>query len=73
MTAPQLGYGQPYQSHLPTDPFDAPIRGVSFGGALARFFQKYARFSGRSSRSEFWWMYLWGVLYGIVIYAIVAA
>jgi len=73
MTAPQFAYGQPYQSPYPTDPFDAPVRGISFGGALARFFRKYARFSGRASLSEFWWMFLWNVLLGVVLGVILVA
>lgn len=70
MTAPQPG--QPYQP-LATDPFDAPIRGVSFGGAVRRFFAKYARFSGRASLSEFWWMFLWSIIVGIVISVVALA
>jgi len=62
MTVP--AYGQP---STPTDPFDAPIYGISFGRALPRFFQKYARFSGRASLSEYWWMFLWTVIYTAVI------
>jgi len=73
MTAPQFAYGQPYQSPYPTDPFDAPVRGISFGGALARFSRKYARFSGRASLSEFWWMFLWNVLLGVVLGVILVA
>lgn len=36
-------------------PLWAPRYGASFGQALGRFFRKYATFSGRASRSEFWW------------------
>jgi uncharacterized membrane protein YhaH (DUF805 family) len=48
-------------------PLWAPWYGISFGGALRRFFQKYADFSGRASRSEFWWVIL---AYGIVFFVL---
>lgn len=40
-----------------TDPRDLtlPLYGATFGQAVARFFRSYARFSGRASRSEYWW------------------
>lgn len=53
-------------------PMDQPLYGASFGQAIKRFFKKYATFSGRASRSEYWWMVLFnaiiiGVLYGVFI------
>lgn len=36
-------------------PLDQPLRGASFGQAVGRFFKKYATFTGRASRSEYWW------------------
>lgn len=47
----EIAYGQP-------SGLDAPLRGASIGQAVSRFFQKYATFSGRASRSEFWWWFL---------------
>lgn len=73
MTIPQYAASQPFQSPYPTDPSDAPVPGISFGGALVRFFQKYARFSGRASRSEFWWMYLWSLILSVVLGLIAVA
>lgn len=35
-----------------------PLRGASFGAAVKRYFTKYATFSGRASRSEYWWVAL---------------
>ncbi|UYN84424.1 MAG: DUF805 domain-containing protein [Microcella sp.] len=35
-----------------------PLYGATFGQAIARFFTKYATFSGRASRSEYWWWQL---------------
>lgn len=57
-------------------PLSAPLYGATFGQSISRFFKKYGTFSGRASRSEFWWFFLFnfivsGVLYGIA--AIVGA
>ena len=35
-----------------------PLYGATFGQAVKRFFMKYATFSGRASRSEYWWWQL---------------
>jgi uncharacterized membrane protein YhaH (DUF805 family) len=56
----EIGYGQPTG-------IDAPLRGASMGQAITRFFKKYATFSGRASRSEFWWVVLASFLVGLVI------
>lgn len=45
-----------------TVPLDKPLYGASFTQAIARLFAKYAVFSGRASRSEFWWATLFFVL-----------
>ena len=34
----------------------------SFGGAIASCFKKYAVFSGRASRAEYWWFWLFNLL-----------
>jgi uncharacterized membrane protein YhaH (DUF805 family) len=39
-------------------PLSAPYYGASLGIALSRFWRKYATFSGRASRSEYWWVVL---------------
>jgi len=39
-------------------PLDLPLYGASIGEAWRRFWGKYATFTGRASRSEFWWMVL---------------
>ncbi|KRE30393.1 DUF805 domain-containing protein [Agromyces sp. Soil535] len=44
-----------------------PLYGATIGQAIARFFGKYATFSGRASRSEFWWVYLAYVVVGVAI------
>ena len=35
---------------------------MSFGQSISSCFSKFATFSGRSSRSEFWWFYLFTLL-----------
>lgn len=43
-----------------------PLPGASPVAAVARFFRKYAVFSGRASRSEYWWVELFlFVVYGL--------
>ncbi len=37
-----------------TIPLSHPLYGASWPQAIARYFLKYATFSGRASRSEFW-------------------
>lgn len=66
---PQNPYGQQPASTGPggEPPLWAPYYGISFGGAVTRFFKKYATFSGRASRSEFWWWYLVNVVVAIVL------
>ena len=39
---------------------------LQFVYAVKIFFQKYADFTGRARRSEFWWAYLFGVIIGCV-------
>ena len=68
-------YGNPGGVALPAQgeaPLDQPLYGASFGQAIKRFFKKYATFSGRASRSEFWFFALFNaivytVLYGLAI------
>ena len=35
---------------------------MSFGGAITTVFRKYAEFTGRASRPEFWWWALFNLL-----------
>ncbi|SDH48914.1 DUF805 domain-containing protein [Agrococcus jejuensis] len=39
-------------------PLDQPIYGATFRQSVSRLFRKYATFTGRASRSEFWWTQL---------------
>ncbi|GAA1929586.1 hypothetical protein GCM10009775_22050 [Microbacterium aoyamense] len=53
-------------------PLSQPFYGASFGQAFSRFWKKYATFTGRASRSEFWWWYLANVIVVGVLYALTA-
>lgn len=50
-----------------------PLYGASFGQAFARFWRKYTVFTGRASRSEFWWAYLAVALIWLVAALLVSA
>jgi uncharacterized membrane protein YhaH (DUF805 family) len=43
---------------------------VSFADAVRDAFSKYARFTGRSSRSAYWWFYLFNILVLVAALAI---
>ena len=71
---PQDGYGQqPGFGAQQPDNLDLPLRGATIGQAAKRFFKNYAAFSGRASRSEFWWWALVSFLVGVVLSAIDSA
>ena len=59
-------------------PLDQPLYGATFTQAIARFFTKYATFTGRASQSEYWWAVL-GVggvsmaLYGLIMVTAIAS
>ena len=38
---------------------------MNFGQAISTCFAKYATFSGRASRAEFWWFFLFQILVSI--------
>lgn len=44
---------------------DLPLYGATMGQAIGRFFMRYFKFYGRSSRSEYWWWQLFVVLLGV--------
>ncbi|RMA45617.1 hypothetical protein CI601_03690 [Bifidobacterium sp. wkB344] len=48
-------------------PLNAPWYGIDFVNACKRFFVKYAVFSGRASRGEFWWAFLMIFLINLAI------
>ncbi|MGO4147775.1 DUF805 domain-containing protein [Paenarthrobacter sp. YAF11_1] len=49
---------QPYAAQAGEPPLWAPYYGAPIGAAVKRFFKKYTAFSGRASRSEYWWVAL---------------
>ena len=54
-------YGQPVpvtDAPVGSVPLDQPLYGATFGQAISRFWRKYATFTGRASRSEYWWAML---------------
>ena len=61
----------PQQSGEP--PLEWPWYGIGFGAAIARFFKKYATFTGRASRGEYWWYALFGAIISVVLYVILFA
>jgi uncharacterized membrane protein YhaH (DUF805 family) len=43
------------------------IEGIGFVDAVKRFWAQYASFSGRASRSEYWWAYLGMIVISILV------
>ena len=52
------GPGGPFDGATSPDDTSRPLYGATFGQASKRFFKNYAKFSGRASRSEYWWVAL---------------
>lgn len=72
MSAPQ------YPSQTPAGfkgepPLWAPYYGAPFTAAVQRVFKKYATFTGRASRAEYWWWALVSAIVGIVLNIITSA
>lgn len=64
--APASPGGLPYAYNgLP--PINAPWYGIDFPNACKRYFIKFSIFSGRASRSEFWWAFLMTFLIEIAV------
>lgn len=73
----QQPQGNPYQNNpYQNNPYqqDNSVydRKVGFVDAIKLMFQNYVNFTGRSSRSEYWWAFLFNLLAGSVIGSIVA-
>ena len=58
-------YAAPAQPSPPS--LDMPYYGISFTDAIKRGFKKYATFSGRASRSEYWWWALFSFIVYVVL------
>ena len=50
---------QPFRDPNAEPPVGEPYFAVPFSKVLKRFFAGYTKFSGRASRSEFWFSFLW--------------
>lgn len=61
------GPGEPFDGAASPADLTRPLYGANPAQALARFFKNYASFSGRASRSEYWWGALWWLV-GWVIF-----
>ena len=64
---PQPAYGQQPYGQVGEVPLSQPLYGATIKQSAIRFLKKYATFSGRASRSEFWWWYLVSFLVSIVL------
>ena len=60
----------PAQPVSAATPLSQPLYGATLGQAFSRFFTKYATFSGRASRSEYWWWQLAYALISTVLYGV---
>lgn len=65
-TYSQPGPGEPFDGAASPDDLTRPLYGATFGQAISRFFKNYAKFSGRASRSEYWWLTFFMLLVAIV-------
>lgn len=45
----------------------APVRAISFGDAIKLYFTQYVQFEGRATRSEYWWVFLFNFIVGLVL------
>lgn len=60
------GFGAAPRGAASPEDLSLPLYGASFGQAVKRFFKKYTKFTGRASRSEFWWVALFIFLIELV-------
>ncbi|XAS73152.1 DUF805 domain-containing protein [Micrococcaceae bacterium Sec5.1] len=63
----QPQHTQPYGAQTGEPPLWAPYYGAPIGAAVKRFFKKYTAFTGRASRSEYWWVALALGVIGLVL------
>lgn len=62
--APSNGEGS--ARAISPDDMSLPYPGASPGIAFSRFWKGWAQFSGRASRSEYWWSFLFAMLISII-------
>lgn len=63
---PLPGPGEPFDGATTPEDLSRPLYGATFGQSITRFFKNYANFSGRASRSEFWWAQLFLALVSLI-------
>ena len=61
------------ESAMSEPSIDRPWPGVGVVGAVKRYWAKYAIFTGRASRSEYWWPVLANVVISTVLYGLGSA
>lgn len=73
-SAPQQStppYGAPQNFGNGQNTYGAPVymptRKIGFGEAVKLFFKNYVNFSGRATRSEYWWVYLFNNIVYMVL------
>ncbi|MBL3685883.1 DUF805 domain-containing protein [Leucobacter zeae] len=60
------GPGEPFNGAAHPDDLSRPLYGATFGQAVKRFFKNYANFTGRASRSEYWFVALFAFLVELI-------
>ncbi|WP_053354136.1 DUF805 domain-containing protein [Leucobacter musarum] len=60
------GPGEPFNGAVDPEDLLRPLYGATFGQSVRRFFKNYANFSGRASRSEYWWIALFSFLVSLI-------
>nr|WP_233614076.1 DUF805 domain-containing protein [Leucobacter edaphi] len=63
---PPPGPGEPFNGAISPDDLTRPLYGATFSQAVKRFFKSFAKFSGRASRSEYWWVALFTFLISLI-------
>lgn len=70
-SAPPYGAPQSFGNGQSAPPYGAPVymptRKIGFGEAVKLFFKNYVNFSGRATRSEYWWAYLFNNIVYMVL------
>ena len=70
-SAPPYGAPQNFGNGQSVPPYGAPVymptRKIGFGEAVKLFFKNYVNFSGRATRSEYWWVYLFNNIVYMVL------
>lgn len=62
----QQNFSAPFGTQNETPQSDLAPRTVNMIDALTRAFTKYVDFQGRASKSEFWFVYLWSLIFAFI-------